>query len=132
MSAWGLEQERGNAIRLRRIVLPSLPHSAFRLRTLKCLAPHTAVRVSAISKTKAKPQVVSKGKDNMAGFDSVYVRFWFSLKSKAARVIRSSDNLTPDSFRENERKAARDNKLRKVERSRWPEHCRSSFCRMSF
>ena len=98
MSAWGLEQERGNAIRLRRIVLPSLPRSAFRLRTLKCLAPHTAVRVSAISKTKAKPQVVSKGKDNMAGFDSVYVRFWFLVKLKAARVTMLLDNSRRTAF----------------------------------
>ena len=32
------------------------------------LAPHTAMRDSAVSKREAKPQVVSKAKDNMAGF----------------------------------------------------------------
>ena len=37
----------------------------------------------------------------MAGF--VLVRFWFWLKSKAARVINVLDNLTPDSIRERRR-----------------------------
>ncbi len=37
----------------------------------------------------------------MAGF--VLVRFWFWSKSKAARVLKSSDNSTPVSFRERRR-----------------------------
>ncbi len=37
----------------------------------------------------------------MAGF--VLVRFWFWVKLKAARVFKSSDKATPDSFRERRR-----------------------------
>jgi hypothetical protein len=66
--------KRGNA----NFASPSLPHSAFRLRTLKCLAPH-----------------------GMAGF--VLVRFWFWVKSRAARALKSLDNSTPVSFPERRR-----------------------------
>ena len=63
--------QRGNA----NFAFSSLPHSNFRLRTLKRLAPH-----------------------GMAGF--VLVRFWFWLQSRAARTSKHADNSTPDSFRE--------------------------------
>ena len=60
---------RGNAIRLRRIAWPR-KHSGF----IHHLAPH-----------------------GMAGF--VLGHFWFLVKSKAARVIKTSDKATPDSLR---------------------------------
>ena len=73
MSARDQKQQRSNAIRLRRIAWPR-KRSGF----IHHLAPH-----------------------GMAGF--VLVRFWFLVKSKAARVIKSSDKATSDSFRERRR-----------------------------
>jgi N-6 DNA Methylase len=103
--------------------LPSLPNSAFRLRTLKCLAPHGMAGFVLANGSMSSNQS-GEGEIRRAIIEAdlvdcmvalpgqlfystqIPVCLWFLSKSKAARVIRSLDKATPDSLRERRRALA--------------------------
>ena len=118
MSGWGPKQQRSNAIRLRRIAWPR-KRSGF----IHHLAPHGMAGFVLANGPAAAGSSNQSGEgdirralieadlvDCMVALPGqlfystqIPVCLWFLVKSKAARVIKSSDNSTPDSFRERRR-----------------------------